>query len=95
MWHRQRVLFAIVVCISGYLLAVGLFVLPMKVHFQLDVILSPEELRDEKTRVRTLEILEKASQGGKEGFFVAIPAAVMVVVGLIGLFVSPPRNRAV
>jgi hypothetical protein len=93
-WHLQRLLFFIVIGIGSLIAAFGLFILPGEAHFQLDQVLSPEELRDEKIRDRTLEILKKASNGGRKGLVLAVPGLTLIAVGLIGIFAATPSKDA-
>lgn len=92
LWSFQRTLFLVVVGIGGLLLVIGTVILPYEAHFQLDQVLSAEEIRDERMRDRTLEILKQVSQGGEEGPFVAVPGLALIVVGLIGIFAPTPKN---
>jgi hypothetical protein len=87
-WHLQRMLFFIVIGIGSLIAAFGIFILPNEAHFQLDQVLSPEELRDEKMCNRTLEILKKASTGGRKGLVLIAPGLILIAVGLIGVFAT-------
>lgn len=81
-------LFLIVTCIGALLVAIGMVFLPFEAHFQLDQVLSAEELRDEKLRNRILEILHQVSIGRKEGPLVAISGSMLIGVGVVGLFAT-------
>lgn len=60
----------------------GVMVIPVLPHLQLDVVLTQEELRDEATREATLQMLKKA--GGNQWLFWTVPGLILVAVGAVG-----------
>ncbi|MCG8583362.1 MAG: hypothetical protein MI757_01450 [Pirellulales bacterium] len=65
---------------------IGILVITRLPIFQLDVVLSPEELKDDALRESTMAILKKAS--GNQWLFWTIGGAANVLVGTIGLLAN-------
>jgi hypothetical protein len=59
--------------------------------FQLDVVLTPEELRDDALRERTLAEL-KRNNHRRDWPYWAVAGAILTAVGSIGLFASVDRR---
>lgn len=66
-------------------LLIGLFVVPFRHIFQLDAVLTQEEMANQQIRDRTREILETVSQGGNEWLIWVIAGVVLLVLSVIGL----------
>jgi hypothetical protein len=62
-------------------------------HFQLDVVLTPEELQDDALRERTLEDLKRNNRRRDWPFWLMVGAA-LVAVGGVGLF-STRRSESI
>jgi hypothetical protein len=65
------------------LLGLGLLVVPVLPHFQLDVALTPEQLRDKAVVEQTTELLERAS--GNQWAIWSLAGLLVIAVSLRGL----------
>ena len=77
----------------GFLL-VGLVIIPVIPHFQLDVVLTQDELTDDALRNSTLAMLKKAS--GNQWVVWTIGGVGQLVLGIAGLMsISKPTHQDV
>jgi hypothetical protein len=76
----------VVMVVGAGFLAIGLFVVPVLPYFQLDVVLSPTELRNQQVHDATLGMLKAAS--GNQWLVWIAAGGLLVVTGVIGFFAS-------
>ena len=69
----------------------GVVFFPVLPHFQLDVVLTQDQLKDDALRESTLETLDKAS--GNQSLFWIVGGIAQIVIGAIGLKTTPTRER--
>jgi len=88
-----RVMLFVTLALGGLQMAIGLLVDPsVKVHIQLDTVLSPDELKDAATKEKTLEMLRRVAKGEERKAYVIMVAGLLVfvasAVGLVALETS-------
>ena len=71
----------------------GLFVFPSLPYFQLDVVLSPEELADDATREATLALLKHPSNGNQWALW-TVAGLLVVAFSALGLYAERIAKRA-
>jgi hypothetical protein len=87
--HSQKtcaVCFVSVLILGASFVAVGLLLMPVLPYFQLDAVLSPEDLANPQVHDATLAMLRKA--GGNQWLLWTLAGAMLCVVGGIGLRAS-------
>jgi hypothetical protein len=77
--------FVLLLALGAFCLVIGVVLVPVLPHFQLDAVLTPREMADARTREATLALLRRAS-GNMWLFWAA--------VGLVGITVSAVGLRA-
>ena len=84
-WFRFSLttMFAVTLACGLWQVFVGLVIVPVLPHFQLDRVLNENELADDATRERTLAILKRAA--GNQWFFWAAPGAIVSIISALGL----------
>ena len=86
------------VCLSALLFIglvislTGLFVFPSLPYFQLDVVLSPDELADDATREATLALLKRASNGNQWALW-TVAGLLVVAFSTLGLYAQRIAKR--
>ncbi len=68
----------------------GIILIPVLPHFQLDVVLTQEQLKDDTLRESTLAMLKKAS--GIQWLIWTIGGAAQLTIGVIGLLANKVRG---
>jgi hypothetical protein len=77
-----RTLFTITLFCGLAQLAVALVIIPLRAHFQLDIILTHDKLRDEAIREQALEVLQRA--GANEGIVWLVPGMIISIASAAG-----------
>ncbi len=80
--HRIRWCFFVTGALGLWLVAFGLIVEPLAPHFQLDHVLTAEQLKDPKKLVETLEILQTAS--GNRWAILSATGAAIFAASIVG-----------
>lgn len=75
--------FAITLFFGMAWVAIGVMVVPLRHHIQLDVVLTPEELADARIKEKTLEMLKRT--GGNEWVIWTVAGAGLMAVSGVGL----------
>jgi hypothetical protein len=78
--------FAATAALGLLLVGFGLVIVPLLPVSRLDVVLTPDQLRDEVVREETLEMLEKA--GGNEWLVWTVSGAAVSAISVVGLRLS-------
>jgi hypothetical protein len=81
--RRVDLCFAVLLAVGVGLMLVGLVVVPLSPHFQLDAVLTPAELADEVKREATLGVLKRAS--GNQWLLWTGAGGVVVFFSAVGL----------
>lgn len=81
--RTSTVCFVAVILFGCGLIAMGVLVVPIRPHFQLDAVLSPAQLADPAVRAATLALLQRAS--GNEWLLWALAGVALCTIGSIGL----------
>jgi hypothetical protein len=76
---------AVIILGLGFL-ALGVVVIPTLPYFQLDAVLSPEELADPQVQDATLSLLKKA--GGNQWLMWSVAGVMLCIIGGIGMLAS-------
>ncbi len=82
--------FLAVVLLGVGFVVIGVFVIPVLPHFQLDVVLSPTQLADPRVRDATLAVLERAN--GNQWLMWTVAGVVLCLVGVTGMHASLRRQ---
>jgi len=82
-----RLCFIAVIFLGLVFIFFGVVIIPILPHFQLDVVLTQEELADEARLTSTLAMLKKAS--GNQWLFWVVGGVVQIVIGGVGLKANP------
>jgi len=83
-----RLLFGIQLALGILVLVEGLLIQPNSPHFQLDAVLTPEELRDDDIRTSTLEILERLNAVSNDQLAWTILGTAFAVTSAFGLYLA-------
>jgi hypothetical protein len=78
--------FGVLLAVGIGFLLMGLFVVPLMPHFQLDVVLSPSELADPQRRSQTLALFKAAS--GNQWLFWSLGGLVIILASGSGLWAA-------
>jgi amino acid transporter len=84
--HICQICFGVLLLVGVGFLFVGLAVVPLLPHFQLDAVLSPGELANPDKRDATLSLLKKAA--GNQWLFWAAGGLVVTCTSAIGLWAA-------
>jgi hypothetical protein len=79
------VCFTILFLTGGLFLLIGLIVVPARPHFQLDVVLTQEELADKTTRDATLSLLKRLNESSNEWRLWTLGGLLVTLTSAIGL----------
>ena len=79
-----RICFAAILALGASFMAIGMFVIPVLPHFQLDRVLTPAELADESKSAATLALLERAM--GNTWLFWSLGGLIMIAMSAVGLW---------
>ncbi len=88
--NKVTLCFALTVAIGFGFLFLSLTLIPILPLFQLDAVLTQEQLRDKELRESTLKMLQKAS--GNQWILWAIAGLAQITIGVSGLFLSKDRS---
>jgi hypothetical protein len=87
-----RTMFAITLIGGLCQVFVALAIVPVRPVFQLDAVLSPDELKDQAIKDKTREMLERAA--GNEWLFWLAPGLLISSASLAGLYVTRTEKPA-
>lgn len=85
-----RLCFIGTILLGSAFLIFGLILIPVMPHFQLDVVLTQEELKDETLRETTLAMLKKAS--GNQWVIWTLGGAAQLAIGVVGLMANRTKE---
>jgi hypothetical protein len=79
-----KVCFSALILVGVGFLAMGLLVRPNRPHFQLDAVLTPEELANDEERQATPTLLKKLARGNNNWIFWTVSGALVTAVSTFG-----------